>query len=82
MFQVTATVLLFTGALVAGRLVLGALTLAATAEAMLGFCLGCKAFGLPMRVGIIPAEVDEAGNDIRLRPTTVNPARTHSANNP
>lgn len=43
---------------------------AATLEAVLAFCLGCWIFALLMRVGVIPASVCEACNDLRLvRPT-------------
>jgi len=48
----------------AAQIVLGVLVLAASLEAFVGFCLGCQAFGLLMRVGIIPAEVCERCNDI------------------
>jgi hypothetical protein len=36
---------------------LGALAMAATLEAVLAFCLGCRIFALLMRTGIIPDEV-------------------------
>lgn len=41
---------------VAQALVAG-LAVAATLEAALGFCLGCKIFALLMRVGVIPEEI-------------------------
>ena len=43
------------------------ITVAATLESVFGFCLGCKAFGLLMSVGLIPTDVCEACNDISLR---------------
>jgi hypothetical protein len=43
----------------AGYVLLGALTLAATLESVFGLCLGCKAFALLMRAGLIPPEVCE-----------------------
>ena len=43
---------------------LGALIVAASLEAFLGFCLGCKIFAVLMRVGIIPPEVCERCNDL------------------
>ena len=52
----------------AAKGVLGALIGAATLEAALGFCLGCKIFGLLMRVGIIPESVCEDCNDIWADP--------------
>lgn len=52
-------------------LVLVALVLAAASlEAVFAFCLGCTAFAGLMRIGVIPAEVCEACNDLRLRPPT------------
>lgn len=44
--------------------VLGALVVAAVLESVFGICLGCKAFALLMRVGLIPPEVCESCNDI------------------
>lgn len=44
--------------------VLGALVVAAALEAFVGLCLGCKAFALLMRAGVIPPEVCESCNDI------------------
>lgn len=62
----TATALLLfpLHASVAGYAVLGALVAAATLEAVLGLCLGCRAFALLMRVGVVPAEVCERCSDI------------------
>jgi hypothetical protein len=40
---------------------------AASLEAFLGYCLGCKIFGLLMRAGIIPDEVCTECNDIWKR---------------
>ena len=48
----------------AAQIVLGVLVVAASLEAFVGFCLGCQAFGLLMRVGVIPTEVCERCNDI------------------
>jgi hypothetical protein len=39
--------------------VLGLLVAAATLEAVLGLCLGCRVFALLMRLGIVPASVCE-----------------------
>jgi len=41
---------------------------AATLEAALGFCLGCRIFALLMRAGVIPEEVCEACGDLSRRP--------------
>jgi hypothetical protein len=48
----------------AGSAVLGALVVAAGLEAGLGLCLGCQAFALLMRVGVIPWEVCERCADL------------------
>lgn len=48
----------------AARWVLVPLMAAAALEGGLGFCLGCKAFSLLMRVGLIPASVCEECNDL------------------
>jgi hypothetical protein len=51
----------------AASVVLGLLAVAATLESVFGYCLGCKAFALLMRVGVIPESVCEACGDVRLR---------------
>ena len=48
----------------AASVVLVLLVGAASLEAFLGFCLGCKVFALLMRVGVIPPEVCERCNDL------------------
>jgi Domain of unknown function (DUF4395) len=59
--------------------VLGALLLAAVLESVFGLCLGCKAFALLMRAGVIPADVCERCNDIwieRQPPALTSPGPT------
>lgn len=74
-FSVTsAALLLVFDADLAGWLVLGALLVAAALEAVFAFCLGCQIFALLTRIGLIPASVCEACNDIRAR-TDANLAR-------
>jgi hypothetical protein len=64
-FSVTAAVLaLGFGQRGAAYVVLGVLAAAATLESAFGYCLGCKAFALLMRAGVIPASVCERCNDI------------------
>lgn len=48
----------------AAQVVLALLSTAAFLEAALGLCLGCKAFSLLMRAGLIPDEVCRECNDI------------------
>ena len=43
------------------------LVVAASLEAFLGFCLGCKVFGVLMRLGVIPDDVCAECNDLSLR---------------
>ncbi len=48
----------------AAQIVLSLLLVAASLEAFLGLCLGCAAFGLLMRAGVIPEEVCERCDDL------------------
>lgn len=66
-FSLTASVLVLTGLTGAALVVLAMLLVAASLESFAGFCLGCKAFALLMRVGIIPESVCEECNDISAR---------------
>ena len=71
--SVTAVVLFAVGASGVATGLLAALVVAAGLEAVLGLCLGCRAFALLMRAGVIPAEVCERCSDIwagRVAPAT------------
>lgn len=48
----------------AAYVLLGLLIVAASLEAFLGLCLGCKVFAVLMRLGVIPEEVCERCNDL------------------
>jgi hypothetical protein len=64
-FSASAAVLFYAaGEHTAGYVVLGLLLAAATLESVVGLCLGCRAFALLMRAGVIPQEVCESCNDI------------------
>jgi hypothetical protein len=63
-FSVSALVLTGLGYWTAAEVFLGLLATAAFLESALGLCLGCKAFAVLMRVGVVPAEVCERCNDI------------------
>lgn len=65
---VTAAALLFYafGEATAGYALLGALLGAALLESALGICLGCRAFALLMRAGVVPEEVCERCADTTL----------------
>ena len=49
-----------------GKVVLAVLGIFAALESLLGFCAGCWAFSLLMRVGLIPGKVCERCNNISL----------------
>ena len=67
-FSSTAVVLWFgAGDHVAALVLTGALASAAFLEAALGLCIGCKVFGVLMRVGVVPQSVCEACADVSLR---------------
>ncbi|MEY2468924.1 MAG: hypothetical protein QOF21_1622 [Actinomycetota bacterium] len=51
----------------AAQVVLGLLIVAASLEAFVGLCLGCKVFAWLMRLGVIPEEVCEACNNVGAR---------------
>ena len=74
-FSVTAVVLTGLGFWGAAQIVLGLLVLAAFLESAFGLCLGCRAFALLMRAGLIPEEVCERCNDIWAnRPAPADPS--------
>jgi hypothetical protein len=63
-FSVAALILTILGFWGAAQIVLGLLTGAALLESALGLCLGCKAFAILMRFGVVPEDVCERCNDI------------------
>ena len=64
-FSVTAAVLTFGfDEFGAAKVVLGLLLVAASLEAFVGLCLGCRGFAILVRLGVIPEEVCERCNDI------------------
>ncbi|MGB6059478.1 MAG: DUF4395 domain-containing protein [Microthrixaceae bacterium] len=66
-FTLSASVLWLAGAPTAARVIIALLAVAATLEAALGFCLGCRIFSLLMALGVIPESVCEECNDLSLR---------------
>jgi len=65
-FSATAAVLaLGFGLTTAAYVVLGLLIVAAMLESVFGLCIGCRAFAVLMRAGVIPEEVCERCNNIR-----------------
>ena len=67
-FSTTALVLWFgCGLHTAASVVVGLLSVAAFLEAALGLCLGCKAFALLMRSGVIPESVCLECSDLSTR---------------
>jgi hypothetical protein len=59
----------------AAQVVLGLLLIAASLEAFVGLCLGCKVFAALMRLGLIPEEVCEACNNVGARLRTLEVAK-------
>lgn len=55
------------GATTPALVLVAMITVAAALESVLGFCLGCHAFALLMKAGIIPDSACEACNDIWSR---------------
>lgn len=66
-FSGTAFVLTLTGHWFAAQIALGMLVFAASLEGFVGYCLGCKIFGILMRFGLIPEEVCEECNNVGNR---------------
>jgi Domain of unknown function (DUF4395) len=66
-FSVSALILTILGFWTAAQVVLGLLATAAFLESALGLCLGCKAFAVLMRFGVVPEEVCEKCNNIWAR---------------
>lgn len=66
-FSGSALVLTLTGHWFAAQVVLGMLVFAASLEGFVGYCLGCKIFGILMRFGLIPEEVCEECNNVGNR---------------
>jgi hypothetical protein len=78
-FSLTALVLTFGfDAFGAAQVVLGLLLVAASLEAFVGLCLGCKAFAVLMRLGVIPEDICEECNDIWSRHPSRQPAKVSS----
>jgi hypothetical protein len=63
-FSVTALVLTLADQWTGARVVLALLATAAFLESVFALCLGCKAFAVLMRIGVIPDTVCERCNDI------------------
>lgn len=62
-----ALVAFLLGATTAATVLVLMITAAAFLESAFAICLGCLIFGRLQRIGVIPASVCEACNDIRLR---------------
>jgi hypothetical protein len=63
-FSLSALILAVVGSWTAAEVVLGLLATAAFLESALGLCLGCKAFAVLMRIGVVPEDVCERCNNI------------------
>jgi Domain of unknown function (DUF4395) len=70
-FSISAALLaLGFGLTSAAYVMLGLLIVAATLESVFGLCLGCKAFAVLMRAGVIPEEVCERCNNLAFDPAS------------
>jgi hypothetical protein len=67
-FSVSALALTVLGYWTAAEVMLALLASAAFLESAFGLCLGCKAFAVLMRAGVVPEEVCERCNDIWATP--------------
>lgn len=78
-FSTAAIVLWFgAGEHEAAWFVLGALAGAASLESLFGYCLGCRIFGLLIRLGVVPKGACESCADLSRRHTqALGTARTH-----
>ena len=65
-FSASGLLLVLMGYNQLSMLVLSLLAVAASLEAFLGLCLGCKAFAVLMKAGLIPEEVCERCNNLDL----------------
>ena len=63
----TALILAFAASHTAADVVLVLFLPAAGLESIAGYCVGCRIFGLLMRLGVVPASVCEQCSDIRPR---------------
>jgi Domain of unknown function (DUF4395) len=69
-FSTAALILALVGAHTAANIVLGLLAVAAGLESIFAVCLGCHAFALLMRAGVIPESVCSECADISARLST------------
>lgn len=67
MSTLTLVLALVVGNHTAADIVLGLFVIAAGLESIVGYCLGCKVFGLLMRAGIVPESVCAECADLTLR---------------
>jgi hypothetical protein len=71
-FSLTSLILTMAGYWGAAEVMLGLLATAAFLESVLGLCLGCQAFAVLMRIGVIPEEVCERCSNIWARSAPAN----------
>jgi Domain of unknown function (DUF4395) len=64
---VSAAVAWWAGAEPVALALVALVAVAATLESVFAYCIGCRVFAALMRVGIIPADVCEACNDLGLQ---------------
>ena len=64
---VAAALAWWAGASALAVALVGLIVVGATLESVFAYCIGCRAFAALMRVGVIPPDVCEACNDLRLQ---------------
>ena len=74
--SVSALIAFYLGAPTVSWVLVGLITAAAFLESVFGFCLGCAIFARLQAIGLIPASVCQACNDIKLRQKATQKAAT------
>jgi hypothetical protein len=65
--SMAAVIAFYLGAPTLSWVLVGLITVAALLESVFGYCLGCAIFGRLQAIGLIPASVCEACNNVSLR---------------
>ena len=76
---ITAVVFLAAGRPGVTQSLLGLMIIAAGLESIFAYCIGCKVFGVLMRIGLVPERTCEACADVSVRIATLAAATTGNA---
>lgn len=66
LFSVTSLIFLLNGLSLQFQITMATLVFFASLESFLGWCAGCFAFGLLMKIGVIPQEICEKCNNLKF----------------